>query len=339
MKENIYYSYNDIFSYNKLINFVVSNRGGGKTFGFKNWAIKDFLKNENQFVYLRRYKSELEKDNNIKNFFDDIKYKFPEHEFEVKGGRFLIDKKIAGFYFPLSTGITKKSVSYPKVNKLCFDEFIIEKGNLHYLQGEVKKFLDICETIFRTRDNWKAVLLGNAISLLNPYFLYFNINIDTRKRFTVKNDTIVELYTNEDFIKYKEQTRFGKLIKDTEYGAYSMYNKFVNNNNNFVEKRTPTSKYFCSIKFENINYGIWYEQGIFYCSKKFDASFKPLFVLSSKDLQPNFYLISNANEFFHIKALKKAYNCGCIRYDDIKIKNKMFEIFKLLSFSKGISLD
>ena len=91
MKENIYYSYNDIFSYNKLINFVVSNRGGGKTFGFKNWAIKDFLKNENQFVYLRRYKSELEKDNNIKNFFDDIKYKFPEHEFEVKGGRFLIE--------------------------------------------------------------------------------------------------------------------------------------------------------------------------------------------------------------------------------------------------------
>ena len=34
-------------SYNALFNFVGGSRGCGKTYGFKNWAAEDFIKNGN----------------------------------------------------------------------------------------------------------------------------------------------------------------------------------------------------------------------------------------------------------------------------------------------------
>ena len=62
-------------SYNALFNFIVGNRGGGKTYGAKEFVINRFLKHQEQFVYIRRYKKEFSK---IKTFFADIEEAFPE---------------------------------------------------------------------------------------------------------------------------------------------------------------------------------------------------------------------------------------------------------------------
>ena len=170
----MYYSRNDLLSYNALFNFVVGERGTGKTYQFKDWAISDFIKNKNQFVYVRRYKTEFK---DIGNFFDDMIKKYPEHEFSVAHGKFYIDKEIAGFYIPLSTSITKKSVAYPNVNKIGFDEFILEKSTLHYLPNEVNAFLGLYETIARDRNNVRVMFMANSVTLINPYFLKTPISI------------------------------------------------------------------------------------------------------------------------------------------------------------------
>ena len=39
-----YYNYDKIRSYNALMNIIMTNRGFGKTYGFKDMAIKNFLK-------------------------------------------------------------------------------------------------------------------------------------------------------------------------------------------------------------------------------------------------------------------------------------------------------
>ena len=51
-----YYNYDKIRSYNALMNIIMTNRGFGKTYGFKDMDIKNFLKNGKQFMYVRRYK-------------------------------------------------------------------------------------------------------------------------------------------------------------------------------------------------------------------------------------------------------------------------------------------
>lgn len=42
--KNIYYNNSQLLSYNALFSFVVGERGCGKTFSFKDWAIRDFIK-------------------------------------------------------------------------------------------------------------------------------------------------------------------------------------------------------------------------------------------------------------------------------------------------------
>ena len=49
----MYYSRNDLLSYNALFNFVVGSRGTGKTYSFKDWAINDFLKKSSDLVKLK----------------------------------------------------------------------------------------------------------------------------------------------------------------------------------------------------------------------------------------------------------------------------------------------
>lgn len=77
-----YYNYNRILSYNTPVNILIGERGCGKSYGAKNYVIKQYLKNRSDFLYLRRYENELKSvfeinKNNPKDFFDDIRKDFP----------------------------------------------------------------------------------------------------------------------------------------------------------------------------------------------------------------------------------------------------------------------
>lgn len=120
-----YYDGGQAISYNALFTFCIGGRSIGKTYYFKKKAIRDFIKKKKQFIYLRRYKEELQK--TIGTFFNDVKQEFPDHTFTIKSNRFYIDGEIAGFYFPLSTSHILKSMSFPDVYTIIYDEFIIDK--------------------------------------------------------------------------------------------------------------------------------------------------------------------------------------------------------------------
>ena len=68
---SMYWDLKRTLTHNTLINIIVGNRGGGKTFGFKEYAIDNFIKKGEQFGYIRRYKDDLIEP--MKRFFDDIK--------------------------------------------------------------------------------------------------------------------------------------------------------------------------------------------------------------------------------------------------------------------------
>ena len=247
----MYWTPHDILSHNCLFHFSIGNRGAGKTYGSKKWAIKDFLKTGAQFVYLRRYKTEFD---GFQNFFADIANEFPEHEFEVKGKLLYIDKKLAGYGIPLSVGLTKKSISYHLVNKIIYDEFIIDKGHIRYLRNEVPTFLEMYETIARMRDV-RVMFLANAVSVVNPYFLYWNMKPKTTKRFTKIGHMIIEYMQNKEFIEAKYKTRFGQIIKGTNYGNYAIENEFLKDNMTFVEKKTGNARFGFSVVYNAHTYG------------------------------------------------------------------------------------
>ena len=122
-----YYDFSKVLSYNATYNFLVGARGLGKTYGAKKLVIKKFLRGGEEFVYLRRYKTELA---TRTTFFDDIGQEFPNLGFRVNGSLAQVCRnpdaekphwETMGYFIALSNAQTRKSVAYPKVTHIIFD--------------------------------------------------------------------------------------------------------------------------------------------------------------------------------------------------------------------------
>lgn len=337
MSESFFYDGYRTLTHNCLFNFIIGERGVGKTFWFKEWAIKEFLKNGWQFAYVRRYKDELKE--SMKTFFDDVSIKFPDHEFKVHGNVFLIDGKVAGRGMVLSTAKKLKSVSFPLINKMCFDEFLIEKSHFRYLPDEVGAFLNLYETVARPGSGHCDVtcfFMANAISWTNPYFLYFDVLKPMKKDKNNKNiwkreEILVELTENEDFRDSKTSTRFGGIIKGTDYGNYSINNNFLLDDDSFIEKKSKNAKYFFSFTYQKNVYGIWIdtEESKIWVSEKIDPSYPLNYSITLSDHKPNTTLMKNLGRNAPFKVFIEAYKKGNVFFENMTVKNITYEVIKI----------
>lgn len=336
--KNIYYNFNRLMSYNGLFNFVLSPRGNGKSYGAKERIIKNYLKNGEQFIYVRRYKTELKKKH---LFFDDIRDKFKEHKLEVKGNQALCNGKVMGYFIPLSTSRTEKSTSYPNVCTIIFDEFVIGKGNLRYLEEEVETFLDLYETVARLRELQgkkpvKVLFLANKVSIVNPYFVYFNCVPKTEERFSVYNNgnIVIEQFTSQAFIDEKYKTRFGQLIQGTQYGDYAIENESLSDNMNFVlDKKPKNIEFLFSVMFKGREVGVWinYKEGFCYACKDIQPSSKQRYVLTKEDMNFNYIMFNRLKNFFLFREFGNYFKQGLVYFESMDIKQQTFKIMDYMN--------
>jgi hypothetical protein len=326
VKTDLYYNANKMLSYNRILNFIIGARGIGKSFAMKEYPIKRFIKHGEQFIYVRRYKDELKK---IGNYFNDIMVKFPEHTFKVKGRQLYIDDKVAGWAIPLSTWQSEKSNAYPSVSTIIFDEFIREKDNSGYIPNEVEALLNLMDTVFRNRDNVRCICLSNAVSVVNPYFLYFNLVPNINKRFNAYENILIEIPDSKDFSDERRKTRFGSLIDGTEYGDMSLDNEFTNDSGLFIEKRSKDSKYKFSVVYKGMTMGVWVDvnAGIMYLSHDHDPSSKNVFALTTDDINENAMLITGWKNNYFLFKMARAFTNGYLRFDNQVLRNIGYEMF------------
>lgn len=326
----MYYDYNNILSRNSMLNFILTNRGGGKTYGFKKKAINNFLKKGQQFIYVRRYKTEFKK---IITFFDDIAKEFPEHKFRCNKNYAYIDDKIAGYFIPLSTANNEKSTPYPNVTLMGFDEFIIDKKNQRYLNSEANLLNGLIETTVRDRDNLTVVCLANNVTICNPYFEFWKIYPNFENGIKTYKDGLisVELDANEEFIEHKKETRWGKLINGTTYGDHALYNKSLTDSDEFIMSKKPQNlRFVFSINLNGEEIGVWTKDDIFYCDKKIIATSPMRYVLQKEDLTPNFKMVDKINSSSIFYVFKRAFKNCRVFYKDKYVKATMYDIFKYI---------
>ena len=341
----MFYDPKKTLSYNALFNFIIGNRGGGKTFGFKSWAIDDFIKNGKQFIYLRRYAKELR---TLKTFWQDIAPFYPDADLQVKGKTFMINGSVAGYSMALSTSKIEKSSTFPLVNKIGFDEFIIDKGVYHYLPNEIEYFLEFYETIARTRDV-RVMFMANAITQTNPYFLYFNIELPYNKmvqtffndgsgRFTKKRnkenaDILIQLVADADFIEMKSKTRFGQLISGTNYFNYAIDNQFLRDTNEFLAKKSEKAQHKCIIIYKGKELGVWvdYVEGLYYVSENTDPFCRLLFAFTTPEHTVNTMLVSSVKKSALLGPFFENFKIGNVRFESMDIKNLFYELIKIVN--------
>lgn len=317
------------------MNFIVGNRGGGKTYGFKLWAIRDYLKTGSQFIYLRRYRTEL---HDVARFWDDVRddptlrEKYPNLDLTVKGTQFFIGGKLAGSAICLSTAKIKKSTSFAKVNKIGFDEFIIEKGVYHYLPEEPKAFMEFYLTVSRYRPVI-AFFLANAITITNPYFLHYNIALPYGSKFWKKGELLFQLVEDSDFIAKVSETRVGRMMleHDPDYSRYAIKNEFMLDSRSFVAKKTARSRHVFSMIYNGATFGVWADwiEGLMYVSESVDPYGILTYAITTPDHQPNTLLITALRKSDTMRQFIEAYRIGKVRFESVKIKNQCQEIIKL----------
>lgn len=332
MKNNIYYDYDKIISYNALLNILIGSRGVGKTFGITKFVINQFIKKGHEFFYIRRFKTEIKK--SVPKFFDAIKDKnlFEGHSFYTKGNNFYCDDIICGYSYNLSTFQNLKSSNFPKVRYIIFDEFIIENGNNHYLNNEVETFLGAIETIARDR-NINVFMLGNAVSILNPYFLYFNLELPYNSNIKLyKDNTILLQYINNvEFEEHKKKSRFGKMVAGTNYESYAIENKFEDLNESFIRHKQITSKFAFAIHYKDNTFGVWFDYtlGSIFVSRDYEKNGQ-IFVLTTIEHKENTLLLTSIKDYHSVKTFIKNYKLGNVYFESPKIKTYFKDIIKMM---------
>lgn len=337
MTKNIWYDKTNLLSYNALLNFVIGNRGGGKTYCYKKWCIDDFIKNKNQFVWVRRFMTELQnpKDSRqgvLKTFLKDIKHHYPNNKIEIKGMNLYIDDEIGGYFIPLSLSENYKSNAYPEVTKIIYDEFLVSNKS-RYLKNECQILLDLIETVQRHRNNVRCICVANAITFANPYFMYFNITPFKNEFLHLKDRSIVvQMYKNDKFINLKKGSKFGQLTANTKYQQYAIDNEFLQDTNKFIEKRPPHTNFLIAIKYESLIIGFWEckKQGKIFASSDYDKYSYKIYAMTTDDHDINYLLVSQLSKNYFIKYLKTAFEYGLLYFENIVIKQKTLEALTFL---------
>lgn len=316
---------------------LIGERGVGKTYGVSKFVIEDFIKKQNEFAYIRRYKPELS--TAVPKFFSALNTnnEFPNNHLYNKGNTFYCDGAPCGYAMKLSTAQDLKSSNFNKVKNIIFDEFIIEEGQKKlYLKNEVFIFLNLIETIARLRDV-RIFMLANAVTVTNPYFLYFDINIPYNSEIKLyKNGLILVQYMkNEEYRAEKKKSKFGQLVAGTSFEKYAIDNEFIMDNNTFIEKKQGSAKFSFAFIYNNETFGVWfdYKLGKIYVSLDFIKNTPLIFSTTLDNHQPNTLLLKSAKKYKCWKTFIEQFELGNVRFENQKIKNICQILIKSLILS------
>lgn len=332
--ESLYWTPHKILTHNALFNYVIGGRGTGKTFGSLYYVIKKFLRSGKEFIYLRRYDTDLKKKDRLMR---DVSTKFDNFEFQVEGQKIQIRKtgikkwQTAGYVMPLSSADSDKSVPFNNVDTIIYDEFIKTKGMQHYIKNEPELLLDFYNTVDRYNDRVRLLALANAVNIVNPHFVYHNISPREVGISKWKDGTIaVERLHEQKFIDQVDKTRFGQLVKGTAYYDYAVNNEFTDNTQDFIFKKSSNAKIHSCFKFDQHTFAVWcdYELGCMFVNLKPPKDAK-IFALTKSDFQPNLIMIDRSSNM--LKGISRLYMQGSLFFENVKTRELFYNMLDFLN--------
>lgn len=179
-----YYSYKNIDSKNAQYNLIIGERSNGKTYGALLKILYNKAKNNKQGAIVRRWQDDFTGKRGA-NMFDSL-VQNGEIEKATSGAwsgvyyygsrwflcRWEDNKRITDtepfcYGFSLSSMEHDKSISYPNITIIVFDEFLT-RGM--YIPDEFIIFQNVLSTIIRHRTDVVIYMLGNTVNKYCPYF-------------------------------------------------------------------------------------------------------------------------------------------------------------------------
>lgn len=337
-KQHPWYSFDRLLSYNAILNFCAGGRGMGKTYDAKKRSVRKAIRKGEQFIYLRRYKEEMQIAR--RTFFADFAHEFPDYDFRVSGWEAQMasvetrdDKKrewiTIGFFIALSQGQNVKSGSFHNVTTIIFDEFIAEHGRI-YLKDEANAFLGFYSTVDRNQDKTIVLFCANSVSIMNPYFTYFEIRPDKLPEISSSHGGYIACHFPEaaEFKNSVYETRFGKFIQGTEYGDYAVENKFDDNGENLIDIKPPSARHHFNLETKYGTVSVWLDRKTqsYYVQRKLPKDSVMDLTLLPEKMEPGKQLVSFTDPL--LQYLRTAFKTGRVYFDRPSSRNAFAEISK-----------
>lgn len=314
------------------IYIVETNRTGGKTTYFGRLCVNRFIKHGEKFMLLYRFKYEL--DGCADKFFKDIgSLFFPGHVMtSARRGQgtyheLFLNKKPCGYAIALNNAdqIKKNAHLLSDTMRMLFDEFQSETDN--YCPNEVRKLLSVHTSVARGQGKQiryvPVYMLGNPVSLLNPYYVELGIAARLRDdtKFLRGDGFVMEHGFVESASKAQLDSGFNRAFSGNSYVTFAAQSVYLNDNKAFIEKPSGTGRYLATLMFEGRGYALreYAEAGVIYCDDRPDMSYPKKIAVTLDDHSVNYIMLRN-NDLF-IANMRYYFDRGCFRFKDLACKN------------------
>lgn len=343
-KQHPWYSFDKAMSYNSPWLMVCGGRGIGKTFGAKTKVVMKALRDGEEFIYVRRYKPDISLGKD--EFFSDIAYQWPDYDFRVDGNKAQAshmakrdDKKrewqTLGYFIALSVSQSFKSVPFPRVRTMIYDEFILEKNGSQYIPNEAAVFLNFYNTVDRYQDRTRVLFLSNAVSINNPYFIRFKIKpadetgelshygkLDDGRHFLTTH-----FPESAEYQASVMKTAFGQFIAGTDYADYAVGNEFSDNNDQLIGFKDAEARYVFSLQTKTGTFSVWTNS---FTDKWYALARQPkntkMYTTEPDKMDENKTLLINSDRI--LQMLRTAFRKGMLKFDEPSTRNAMLDVFK-----------
>lgn len=184
-----FYTLDNILKRKAHYYMIFGERSNGKSFAVLLRALTRYIKEGAQTAYIRRWDLEIKGkraaevwnnmvcDANGKNHIEELS-NGEWNNVAWRNGKWYLCKKIEGeetvmdvrpfaFAFALNEQEHDKSLAYPGVKLVLFEEFLTRKS---YLVDEFITYCNVLSTIIRHRKDVEIFMLGNTVNKFCPYF-------------------------------------------------------------------------------------------------------------------------------------------------------------------------
>lgn len=325
---------------------INTNRSGGKTTALLKHALENNDKGE-EVVIIYRHNYELCACSEL--FLDVLQLFRPNAEIEAKAkakGLFYkliyketledghVDERDLGYAVSLNNtdAIKKYSPMFREVTLAIFDEYQKEDGK--YLKSEVDLLLSLMVSISRGGGHQsrkvKLFLLGNNVSLLNPYYIHFGIykRLSKDTHFLRGDGWISEHDFIESAARAIGDNPVTKALGKKQL-SYLISNDYLIDTTAFICKPKGKSAYLFTIVTEDGNFGVreFYEEGVIHVSEKQDPSCTTRLVFKAENHTQNTMLLETYS--FTWRNIRNAFNNGYLTFDSVKSKNVIMELLAI----------
>lgn len=225
-------------------------------------------------------------------------------------------------------GLKKFSPIFGDTDIMIMEEYQLEDGR--FLRDEIGAFRSLYRTIARGGGEQIrpiiCILLGNPVTLLNPYLLQFGI----AERYKRDTEYIQTRNTVAEFrINLKAQQKMKEDSSSQLFGKASSYDygaDFLVDDSRYMEKCSGKSRYLYTIIYDNNAYGVrqYLKGGEIHVGDKPDPTCKDVLAFREYDRAQNIDLLERYD--YSWKLIRNAYKYGKLRFGNFSAKHAIFSI-------------